>query len=207
MNDAQADASQHGNNHFRYHRQINHDPISPFQAKGNEDRCEPVYLIKELAIGKVFFCIDFARDEIDCRLVSPGSEMTIQSIVAKVSLSACKPFCKGRPAEVADLFKWLVPIDRPGLFGPELIALVPGPAAEFQSSFVQGVAVRGRVAEVSLLKTGALSTAVSMSTSINCRGGSGAANRFIPARDPRALQGSAPDNEGPIRTMSVPGRK
>jgi hypothetical protein len=30
-----------------------------------------------------------------------------------------------------------VPIDRPSLFGPELIALVPGPAAEFQSSFVQ----------------------------------------------------------------------
>ena len=138
MNNFQAHAGQHGNNHFRHHRQINHDPIAPFQAKGNENRCEPVNFIKQLPVGKGLFGIDFARDEIECRPVSPRSKMTIQSIVAKVGLSACKPFCKRRPAEVADLFKWLVPIDRPSLFGPELIALVPGPAAEFQSSFVQG---------------------------------------------------------------------
>ena len=57
--------------------------------------------------------------------------MPIDGVIAKICFTAREPLRERRLAEIADFLKWFMPVNRFGLFSPEVLRLFQGATTEF----------------------------------------------------------------------------
>jgi hypothetical protein len=83
------------------------------------------------------FLVDLGRDPDQRVGVGLRAQMAVDRVVAQVGLAADEPVGEWRAAVVEHLLEGLVPVDQPGLLGPEGLGLVDGAA-------IKGVEVHGQ---------------------------------------------------------------
>jgi hypothetical protein len=86
--------------------------------------------IMEIAKAVGLLDAGFGRDEDQCRLVGATGQVPIDRVVAQIGGAADEPPGERRPAGIQHLGRGRLPIDEPGLLGPEGLGRVDGLAVE-----------------------------------------------------------------------------
>src|SRR6185369_13359925 len=116
---AQARAGQHGNGRLGNHGHVDDDPVALVDAQFLHDRGEAVYLAVQFLVGIAFLLVDFGGDVDQGVLVRTLLEVPVDGVVAEIGFGADEPAGERRLAVVEDLVPGFVPMDPPGLVGPE----------------------------------------------------------------------------------------
>src|SRR5438874_9023509 len=108
MHGADSSAGQHGNRRFGDVRQINDDAIGFFDVVPFQHICEAADFAMQLLIGERALVAGFAFPDYCGLVATRPCEMTVETILRDVKLSAHEPFREGRlPFE--NLLPWRAP--------------------------------------------------------------------------------------------------
>jgi hypothetical protein len=128
---AQAHRREHREHRLGRHRHVDEDAVALAHAELAQDRREAVDLGMELRVGEDAFLVDLRGDPHERILVAARLQMTIDGVVAEVGLAADEPFAERRLGVLENLAEGLVPVDAPGLLGPEALGILERARMEF----------------------------------------------------------------------------
>ncbi|CCE09981.1 hypothetical protein BRAS3843_3500009 [Bradyrhizobium sp. STM 3843] len=126
MDRADTGAGQHRIGGFRDHRQIDRDPVALADIAVAQDVGHLADFVVQLAIGNVPALRGIVALPDDRGLVAASGEMPVDAVVGGVQNAILEPFdgdVAGRERAILDLVRRLVPVDAPGLLGPEPVRI------------------------------------------------------------------------------------
>ena len=132
MDRADARAREHTNRGFRYHREVDRDPIAPLHAEILEQCRRSTYFPMQLAIGDPPHLTRIVSLPHDRDLLSSMKKMAVETVLTYVELSSNEPLnVRLREVPRDDLAPQRVPLNqRTSLLVPKLFRMLNGELIE-----------------------------------------------------------------------------